>query len=101
VTGWALVAALAVATYALRAPGPLLAAGVRLPGLAERLLPYVTPAVLAGLVVTATFADGARLVLDERAAGLAAAVAAIALRAPLLVVVIAAAAATAVLRALG
>jgi branched-subunit amino acid transport protein len=100
-SGWALIVALGVATYALRAAGPLTAGRLRLVGWLDRLLPYVMPAVLAGLVVTATFAVGDRLVLDERAVGLAVAVVALSLRAPLLVVVAAAAAATALARALG
>jgi branched-subunit amino acid transport protein len=98
VSGWALIAALGVATYALRAAGPLGVGAAGLPGWIERPLPYVTPAVLAGLVVTATFAVEDELVLDERALGLGAAVVALALRAPVLVVVVVAAAATAAAR---
>ncbi|MEX2196847.1 MAG: AzlD domain-containing protein [Thermoleophilaceae bacterium] len=97
-TAWALIAALGVATYALRAAGPLGLGAARLPAWIERPLPYVTPAVLAGLVVTATFAVEDELVLDERAFGLGVAAVAIVLRAPVLVVVVAAAAATAVAR---
>ena len=55
-------------------------------------------ALLSALVVVQTLAIGTRIVVDARLAGLAAAVAAIALRAPFLVVVLAAAATTAVLR---
>lgn len=100
-TGWALIAALGATTYALRAAGPLTAGRLRLPRWIDALLPYVMPAVLAGLVVTATFATDDRLVLDERAVGLAVAVVALVLRAPVLAVVVAAAAATALARALG
>jgi hypothetical protein len=57
-------------------------------------------ALLAALVAIQTFTHGQRLVVDARAAGLAAAVVALALRAPFLVVVITAAAVTAGLRAL-
>jgi hypothetical protein len=61
----------------------------------------LAPALLAALVVVETFGrpDGA-LEVDERAAGVAAAGAAIALRAPILVVIGIAAAVTAILRAL-
>ena len=58
-------------------------------------------ALLCALAVTQTFAVGQQLVLDARAVGLAAAVAALLLRAPFLVVVLVAAAATAAVRALG
>jgi branched-subunit amino acid transport protein len=101
VSGWALIAALGAATYAMRAAGPLTAGRLRLVGWLDRLLPYVMPAVLAGLVVTATFADVDRLVVDERAAGLAAAAIALAARAPVLAAVVVAAATTALARALG
>ena len=97
-SGWALIAALGVATYALRAAGPLGVGATRLPAWIERPLPYVTPAVLAGLVVTATFGMKDELVLDERALGLGAAVVALALRAPVLLVVVVAAAVTAAAR---
>ena len=97
-SGWVLVAIVAAATYGLRAAGPLGIGTASLPGWAERSLPYVTPAVLAGLVVTATFASGRDLVLDERALGLGAAAVAVALRAPTLLVVVVAAAVTALAR---
>lgn len=98
-SAWVLIAVLGAATYALRAAGPLGAGDTRLPAWLERPLPYVTPAVLAGLVVTSTFADADELVLDERAFGLAVATAAIAVRAPVLAVVVVAAATTALARA--
>ena len=50
--------------------------------------------------VNVTFADGRALVLDARAAGLAAALVAVALRAPVLVVILAAAATAGGLRAI-
>ena len=58
-------------------------------------------ALLMALVAVQTFAVGQTLVLDARAAGLAAAVVALLLRAPFLVVVIVAAATAAVFRHLG
>ena len=57
-------------------------------------------ALLAALVVVQAFAVGRELRLDARAAGLAVAVVAIALRAPFLLVVALAAATAALLRAL-
>jgi branched-subunit amino acid transport protein len=91
---------LALGTYALKAVGPLLFGGRRLPPALGRLIELLPAAMLAALVVVTTFADGQSLVLDARAAGLAAAAAALTLRAPFVVVVIAAAAAAALVRAL-
>ncbi len=56
------------------------------------------PALLAALVASQAFATDESLVLDERAAGLAAGAAALVLKAPLLVVVAVAAATAALLR---
>ena len=58
-------------------------------------------ALLMALVAVQTFAVGQHLVLDARAAGLAAAVVALLLRAPFLVVVVVAAATAAVFRSMG
>ncbi|GFN07680.1 hypothetical protein Smic_62360 [Streptomyces microflavus] len=58
-------------------------------------------ALLAALTAQQTFGDGQQLVLDARAAGLAAAALALILRAPFLVVVGAAVVVTAGVRALG
>ena len=55
-------------------------------------------ALLAALIAVSTFANGSTLVLDERAAGLAAAGAAVLLRAPFLVAVGVACAVAAVVR---
>jgi uncharacterized membrane protein len=64
----------------------------------ERVAARVPVALLAALIATSTFADGRTLLLDARAAGVAAAGAALALRAPFLLVVTAAAITTAALR---
>ena len=97
---WAVVAILAVATALLRVAGPLLITGRAFPPRAEHMVTLLTPSLFAALVVTQTFADGRSLVVDARAAGLAAACMAVAARAAVLVVVLAAAAPTAVARAL-
>jgi hypothetical protein len=60
----------------------------------------LAPAVLAALVVTQAVGGDRELVLDERLVGMAAAGAALALRAPLLAIVAVAAVATALVRAL-
>ena len=67
----------------------------------DRLSGRLPAALLAALVVTGALATGARLVPDARLAGLAAAVALLAVRAPLVLVVVAAATVTALVRSLG
>lgn len=94
-----MVAVVGVVTIAIKASGPLLVGG-GLPSALGDLTDLLAPALLAALVATQTFASDERLVLDERAAGLAAAATAVAMRAPVLVVVGGAAVVTAGLRAL-
>jgi len=96
---WVTIVGLAAATVAIKASGPLLVGGRSLPPLALRVIALMAPALLAALVVTQTFARDGELTLDARAAGLAAAAAAVALRASLLVTMAAAALTTAGLRA--
>ena len=93
------IAALAVINGTIKAAGPVIAGRRELPELLRRFIHASVPALVAALIVTGTFADGRALVLDERAGGLAFAVLAVALRAPLLVVLVVAAGATALLRA--
>ena len=97
---WLCVLVVGAATVAIKASGPVLAAGRELPQGAARVVDLLAPALLAALVATQAFASDDQLVLDERAAGVLAAGVAILLRAPLLVVVLAAAATAAGLRAL-
>jgi branched-subunit amino acid transport protein AzlD len=97
---WITIAALTVGTIATKAAGPLIL-GSHPPG--ERTLAMtrlVAPALLAALVIYETLgAHGGGITVDARAAGLGAAVLAIALRAPMLAVILIAAAATAAVRA--
>ena len=97
---WLVVAVVGVATIAIKASGPLVLRAGELPAPLARIVDLLAPAVLAALVATQAFASDERLVLDERAAGLAAAGASVALRAPILATVAIAAATTALLRAL-
>ena len=97
---WTAVAVIGAATVALKASGPVLAGGRELPERLCRLVGTLAPALLAALVVTQAFGEERALVLDARAAGLGAAAAAVALRAPLLAVIVVAAAATALVRAI-
>ena len=98
-TIWLCVILVGIVTIALKAGGPVLAAGRELPESTSRVVDLLAPALLAALVATQAFASDEQLVLDERAAGLLAGGVAILLRAPLLVVVLAAAATAAGLRA--
>ena len=97
---WITIAALTVGTFAMKAAGTLVL-GAHPPG--ERTMAMtalVAPALLAALVVYETLsAHGHGITLDARAAGLGAAIVAIAARAPMLAVVLIAAAATAAVRA--
>lgn len=97
---WVTIAVLAVIGAALKATGPVLVGGRDLPTWAMRIIALLAPALLTALVVVETFGHGKALVVDARAAGLAAAATALVLRAPMLVIVIAAAAVTAGVRAL-
>jgi branched-subunit amino acid transport protein len=97
-SAWAAVLAVGAGTVVLKAVGPVLVSGRRLPARATELLEMVAPAILAALVVTETFASGRSLVLDARLAGAAAGLVAVLLRAPLWAVVIAGALATALVR---
>jgi branched-subunit amino acid transport protein len=99
-TVWVTILGLAAATAAIKASGPLLVGGRRLPPLALRMIALLAPALLAALVVTQTFARDGELTLDARAAGLAAAAIAVALRASMLTTMAVAALTTAVLRAI-
>jgi branched-subunit amino acid transport protein len=93
------VAASAVGTAVLKAAGPVLLGGRRLPAPVMRLVGLLGPALLAALVATSVFGGPRRLVLDARALGLAAAAIAIWRRWPPLLVVVVSAAVAAAARA--
>lgn len=97
---WAAVIIVGASAMALKAAGPVAVGGRPLPPRIMLLVGALAPALLAAFVVTNTFGSGSSLAVDARAAGLLAAGAAIALRAPLLVTIVAAAAATAITRAM-
>jgi Branched-chain amino acid transport protein (AzlD) len=100
-TGWLVVLLVGSATIAIKATGPLLLGGRKLP---ERLLGVISllaPALLAALVAILTLGVGRVLVIDARAAGVAAGALALWLRAPTIVVVAVAALVTVGARAVG
>ena len=97
---WIAVGLVSVAIAVIRASGPVLLGRRELPARLGSVIGLIAPAVLAALVVTATVSEGSSIELDERLAGVLAAAAAIAARAPLIAVVAVAALVTAALRAL-
>jgi hypothetical protein len=98
---WIAIGVTAAGCYAVKLAGLLVPAGVLEKPLVKRLAALLPVALLAALTAQQTFADGQDLVLDARAAGLAAAAVALVLRAPFLLVVAAAVVVTAGVRAMG
>ena len=98
---WIAIGLTAVGCYAVKLAGLLVPAGALERPLVRRLAALLPVALLAALTAQQTFAEGTTLVLDARAAGLAAAALALLLRAPFLVVVAAAVAGHRGVRALG
>ena len=90
-----------VGTIACKAVGPVILGGRSLPPQLAGVVDMLAPAVLAALVVTQAVGADRKLVFDERLLGIAAAIVAIRVRAPLLVIVVAAAGVTALARLLG
>ena len=80
--------ALAAGAYLCKVTGLVVIGSRRLPAVVSRCLALVPAALLTALVVNDTFSTGADLVLDARAAGVAAAAVAAWRRAPLIVVLV-------------
>ncbi|WP_327113832.1 AzlD domain-containing protein [Streptomyces sp. NBC_01341] len=99
-TIWIAVGLTAAGCYLAKLLGLLVPAGVLERPLVQLLAALLPVALLAALTAQQTFGDSQRLVLDARAAGLAAAALALVVRAPFLVVVGAAVVVTAAGRAL-
>jgi branched-subunit amino acid transport protein len=99
---WTLVLVVFFASVAMKAVGPATLGSTRPSARTASVISLLPPALLAALVIYATFGSsrGPGLSLDARLAGLVAAIALLALRLPLLVVVVGAAAATALARLL-
>ena len=99
--GWLTVVAIATATIAIKAAGPVILGGRQLPDSVLRVVALLPAALLAALVAVLTFRADGGLVLDARVIGVGVGLVAILLRVPVLGVVILAGAATAVARAMG
>lgn len=95
---WTAILVTAVGAYLLKLAGLSIPGSVLEHPLVHRVADLIPVALLAALVAVQVFAAGPELALDARAAGLAAAVVALVLRAPFIVVVLVAAVTAAVLR---
>lgn len=98
---WALVIALAVGAYGFKVTGLVVLGGRTLPTVLERCLALIPAAVITALVVKDTLTLGQDVVIDARAAGIAAAAIAAWRKAPLIVVIVLGAVVTALVRKLG
>ena len=98
---WAAVIAGSLGCYLLKLVGFLLPSSVLAREDVRRVTGLLPVSLLAALVAVQTFSTGQSLEVDARAAGVAAAIVALVLRAPFLVVVLVAAATAALLRASG
>jgi branched-subunit amino acid transport protein len=98
---WITIVVVALVSAAIRAFGPILVGGRELSPSANAVIALLVPVLLTALVVTQTFGEDGRLVLDEKAIGVAVAAIALALRAPVLLTVALAVVTTALARALG
>jgi branched-subunit amino acid transport protein len=95
---WTAVIVAGIGCYLLKLAGLSVPASVLERPVVSRIADLIPVALLSALVAVQVFSSGHRLVLDERAAGLAAAVVLLLLRAPFLVVVFGAALTAALLR---
>lgn len=98
---WIAIGATAVGCYLVKLGGLLVPAAALERPLVRRLAALLPVALLAALTAQQTFSTDGSLVLDAKAAGVAAAALALLLRAPFLLVVCAAVLVTAGVRALG
>lgn len=96
---WIAVGAVAVICALMRVSAPLLL-GERQPPRLTRALELAVPALLAALIVTQTFGEGHRLVIDPRLAGVVAGGLVALARKPLLLALAVAVVTTALVRAL-
>ncbi len=97
---WITIAVVAVATAIIKSAGPVLVGGRELPPWALRVIALLRPALLTALVLVGVVAEGERLVVDARLAGLGAGAAALLLRVPLVGALLLAMGTTALVRLL-
>lgn len=97
---WTLIIVLAIGAYAFKFTGLVVLGGRTLPAPLERCLALIPAAVISALIVKDSMTTGQDIVIDARAAGIAAAILLAWRRAPLILVIVAGAAVTALLRQL-
>jgi hypothetical protein len=97
---WVSIVVVSVASFAMKAAGPVLIGDRNLPRPVLEVIALLAPAILAALVVVGTLSDDGRLNVDAQTAGVAVSGAAFALRLPMLVAIAAGALTAALLRAL-
>jgi branched-subunit amino acid transport protein len=95
---WTVVAVVGATTIVFKAAGPVFIGRRPLPARVQALVDLLAPVMLIALVVTQTFGGDEEVTVDARLPGVAAALIAIWLRAPIIVTMIIAAAVTALLR---
>lgn len=98
---WTVVLVAALGCYLLKYAGLAAPPGVLDHPVVRRAVELVPAAMLAALVVVQAFADGQRLAVDSRLAGVAAASIALLLRAPFLVVLLVAGGVAALVHTVG
>lgn len=98
---WTLVFGLAAGAYAFKVLGLIVVGDRSLPPVVDRCLNLIPAALIAALVAKDTFSQGQQLVIDARAAGVAAAVFAAWRRAPLIAIIVVGALVAAAVRAVG
>jgi branched chain amino acid efflux pump len=99
-TTWLVVLLVGAFTIAFKATGPVLLGGRELPSRMTDAFELLAPSLLAALVVTQAVGGKEAIVLDARLVGVAAAIVAVRIRAPLIVAIVVAAVATGLVRAL-
>ena len=95
---WIVVAVVGAVTIGFKAAGPVFIGRRALPSRVDSLVQLLAPVMLMALVVTQTFGGNGEVTVDARVPGVAAAVVAIWLRAPVIVSMAVAGAVTALLR---
>jgi branched-subunit amino acid transport protein len=98
--GTIVLVGVAIGVYALKSAAPLVLGGRPLPRWLDQLANVAPAALLAALVVASTLADGRRLAVDARLAGVVVAGLALWRKAGFIVTVLLAVATTAAVRAL-
>jgi branched-subunit amino acid transport protein len=81
---WIAIVVVAIASFAMKAAGPVLLGGRELPQPLVSVIALLAPAILAALVVVGTFSEDGRLDVDAQTAGVAVSGAAFVLRVPMI-----------------